>query len=42
LRLSTQRPRDLTDPAVVEAVKRIMDEMGLRDDMEPAAQNTVK
>lgn len=32
LRLSTQRPRDLTDPSVVEAVKRIMDAMGLRDE----------
>jgi NitT/TauT family transport system ATP-binding protein len=31
VRLSTQRPRDLTDPSVVETVKRIMDEMGLRE-----------
>jgi NitT/TauT family transport system ATP-binding protein len=32
LRLSASRPRDLTDPVVVEAIKRILDEMGLRHD----------
>jgi ABC-type nitrate/sulfonate/bicarbonate transport system ATPase subunit len=31
MRLSTPRPRDLTDAEVVEAVKRILDEMGLSE-----------
>ena len=40
VRLSTQRPRDLTDPAVVEAVKRIMDEMGLREGSQSTAHKS--
>ena len=29
---TTSRPRDLTDPVVIGAVKRILDELGLRED----------